>query len=186
MRIFRYVLPAVIVLTTLGPSRAGDKVLVPGDPPLTQDMVDDYGKFVEYRLGPALDRVGGRDRLAQLIVNDWKSGDRARQKAIVADLKWWREDFPKLGRAERERLAARPAAPGLDAERARQAAQTADEIHRFQLQQWNDARQQQVLALSNLQAQHHELMKLIIGNMRPSGRYVYNPSSGRYDRWVSD
>ena len=173
MRMLRSVVP--ILLAAAGLVRAGDpKVLVPGEPPLTQDMVDDYAKLAEYRFGPALDRVGGRDRLAQLVVNDWKNGDRARQKAILADLKWWREEFPRLGREDRERLA------------ARQAAQAADAIQTFQLQQWNDARQQQVRALSNLQARHHELMMQIIANMRPSGRYVYNPASGRYDRWVTD
>jgi hypothetical protein len=168
MRVLRYVVSAAI-LVAAGHLQAGDpKVLVPGDPPLTQDMVDDYGRLAEYRLGPALDKIGGRDRLIHLIVADWKSGDRARRKAILADLKWWREEFPRLGRE------------------AREAARTADAIHRFHLQQSNDARQAQVRALSDLQARHHELMMQIIANMRPSGRYVYNPSSGRYDRWVTD
>jgi hypothetical protein len=120
-----------------------------------------------------------------MIVNDWANGDRARQKAILADLAWWREDFPKLGKDDRERLAGWPAGPGADEQR-RQAAQTADAIHLLQLQQGNDARQAQIRALSNLQAKHHETMMLIIGNLRPSGRYVYNPSSGRYDRYVTD
>ncbi|HVK14330.1 MAG TPA: hypothetical protein VM597_36655 [Gemmataceae bacterium] len=173
MRMLRSVVPAV-VLVIAGPAGAGDpKVLVPGDPPLTQDMADDYARLAEFRLGPAFDRIG-RDRLTQLLVNDWKAGDNARRRAILADLTWWRDEFPKLARADRERLA------------ARQAAQTADAIRLFQLQQWNDARQQQIGALSNLQARHHELMMQIIANMRPSGRYVYNPSSGKYDRWVSD
>jgi hypothetical protein len=166
---------AGIVLAGLGGTGAGDRtVLVPGDPPLTQDMVDDYVKLAAWRLGPDLDRAGGPGRLAQLVVNDWSNGDRARKKAILADVTWWRVEFPKLGKADRQRLAARP------------AAQTAEAIHRLQLQQWNNAQQVQIRALSNLQAQHHETMMRIIANMRPSGRYVYNPSSGRYDRWVSD
>ena len=52
------------------------------------------------------------------------------------------------------------------------------------MQQWKDARQLQIRALSNLQASHHETMRLIIANIRPSGRYVYNPATGRYDRYV--
>ena len=185
MRWLRYLVPAALLLAALGPLRAGDKkVLVPGDPPLTQDMVDDYARFAEWRLGPALARAGGPERLAQMIVNDWKNGDRARQKAVLADLKWWREDFPRLAPADRERLAGKPGPSA--AERDRQAAQTADAIHRLQLQQWNDARQAQIRALSHLQAQHHELMMIIIGNLRPTGRYVYNPSTGRHDRYVTD
>src|SRR5215218_9455163 len=186
MRALRYFVPAVLVLAGIGGVRAGDqKVLVPGDPPLTQDMVDDYGRFAAWRLGPGLDRAGGPDRLGRMIVNDWANGDRARQKAILADLAWWREDFPKLGKDDRERLAGRPVGAGAD-ERARQAAQTADAIHLLQLHQGNDARQAQIRALSNLQAKHHETIMAIIGNMRPTGRYVYNPSSGRYDRFVTD
>jgi hypothetical protein len=187
MRTLRYFVPAVTLLAVLGPVRAEDKkLLVSGEPPLTQDMVDDYSKFAQWRLGPALDKAGGTERLRQMILNDWKNGDRARQKAILADLKWWREDYPKLGKDDRERLAAKPPAPGLDYERARQAAQTAEAIHLLQLQQWNDARQVQIRALSNLQAKHHETMMLIIGNLRPTGRYVYNPATGRHDRYMPD
>lgn len=187
MRTLCYLVPAATLLAVLGPGRAEDKkLLVAGKPPLTQDMVDDYGKFAEWRLGSALDRVGGTERLRQMIVNDWKNGDRARRQAIIADLKWWREDYPKLGKDDRERLAAKSPASGPDYERARQAAHTAEAIHLLQLQQWNDARQAHIRALSNLQAKHHETMMLIIGNLRPTGRYVYNPSSGRYDRYVAE
>jgi hypothetical protein len=179
---------AGLFLAGLGAAQAGGKkVLVPGDPPLTQDVVDDYVKLAAWRFGPDLDKAGGPTRLAQMVVNDWSNGDRARKKTILADVAWWRDEFPKLSKADRERLAA-PRAPAAvsEVERARQAAQTADAIHRLQLQQWNNAQQVQIRALSNLQAQHHETMMRIIANMRPSGRYVYNPSSGRYDRWVSD
>ena len=47
-----------------------------------------------------------------------------------------------------------------------------------------EQRQQFLRDLSNAQAQHHETMMLIIRNIRPSGRYEYNPSTGRYDRYV--
>jgi hypothetical protein len=93
--------PALLMLAGLGAAWADDKVLVRGDPPLTQGMVRD------------------------------------------------------------------------------QAA-----IHRLLLQQWDDARRQQIRALSDLQASHHSTMMLIIDNMRPSGRYEYNPATGRYDCYV--
>ena len=182
---------ALLVLAgVVGATRAEDKVLVPGDAPLTQGMVDDYCRYVAWRWPQAFARAGGSQRLAQLVVNDWKNGDRARQRAILADLKWWREDFPKLDRAQRERLAARDEAPGRYTERVRQApgadgrpsARDLEAIQLLRLQQLNDARQLQIRALSNLQASHHETMMLIIDNMRPSGRYEHNPATGRYDR----
>ena len=114
MRTLRSVAAAAILLAAASTAGAGDqKVLVPGDPPLTQDMVDDYVKLAAWRLGPDLDRVGGPGRLAQLIVNDWSNGDRARRTTILADVAWWRQEFPKLSKADRERLAApRAPAPG--------------------------------------------------------------------------
>src|SRR5918993_1006124 len=65
-------------------------------------------------------------------------------------------------------------------------ARRAEQVHLLQLHQRNAARQRQVRALSNLQAQHHETMMTIIGNLRPTWRPVYNPSTGKYDRYVSD
>jgi hypothetical protein len=183
------ILPALLVPALCSAGQAVEKkVLVSGDPPLTQEMLDDYGNFAEWRLGPALARMGGAARLAQLIINDWKNGDKARQKAILAELRWWREDFPKLNKADRERLAGTNS--NADADRARQAALEAEaiqrlqvQIHMLQLQQWSAATQQQIVALSNLQAKHHETMMIIIGNMRPTGHYEYNPATGRYDRY---
>jgi hypothetical protein len=52
------------------------------------------------------------------------------------------------------------------------------------LQQWYDARQLELRALSNLQASNHETQMLIINNTRPSGHVEYNPSTGCYDRYV--
>jgi hypothetical protein len=187
-----FVSSALLVLAGLGTVQAGEKVLVPGDLPLTQGMVDDYCRYVAWRWPQVFAKVGGSERLGQLVVNDWKNGDRARQRAVLADLKWWREDFPKLGPAERERLATRAQAPGPyvnplrqpPGEDARLGARDQEAIHLAILQQWNDARQLQIRALSNLQASHHETMMLIIANIRPSGRYVYNPATGRYDRYV--
>jgi hypothetical protein len=187
-----FVSSALLVLAGLGAARAEEKVLVPGDPPLTQGMVDDYCRYVEWRWPQALARLGGPQRLRQAIANDWKNGDKARQRAFLTDLKWWREDFPKLDRAERERPAARNQAPGQYAERPSQApgadvrlsARDLEAIQLARLQQYNDARQLEIRALSNLQASHHETMMLIIDNIRPSGRYEYNPATGLYDRYV--
>jgi hypothetical protein len=189
-----FALSTLLVFAGLGAAKAAEKVLVPGDLPLTQSMVDDYCRYVAWRWPQAFIKVGGSQRLGQLVVNDWKNGDKARQRAFLADLRWWREDFSKLSPAERERLVTANRTPGLSAnperqvpvEVARLSVRKQEATHLAKLQQWNDARQLQLRALSNLQASHHETMMLIIANMRPSGRYEYNPSTGRYDRYVPD
>jgi hypothetical protein len=180
MRTIRYwVTAAVLAVTFAGVARPEDKkVLVPGDPPLTEDMVDDYCKMAEWRFGAALARIGGTERLRQMVINDWKNGDAKRQKAVLDDVKWWREDYPKLSAADRQRLGAPVADP------ARQHARDIEAIQMLKLQMWNDARQAHIRALSNAQAKHHETMMIIINNLRPTGRYEYNPSTGRYDRWT--
>jgi hypothetical protein len=152
------------------------------EPRLTQDMIDDYAKLLEWRLGPAIARAGGSERLRQMIVNDWNNGDVRSQQAFVATVKWWREEFPKLSKADRERM------PSLtfsvqDLERMRQA-EDARAIHLLMLQQANAARQQTILGISNAAAAGHDVNMRIIDNMRPTGRYEYNPATGRYDRFV--
>ena len=183
---------ALLALAGLGAARADERMLAAGDPPLTQGMVDDYCRYVAWRWPQAFARAGGPERLGQLAVNDWKNGDKARQRAFLADLKWWREDFPKLNRAEREMLAAKNQVPAHYVEPsnqspagdARLSARDLEALQLARLQQLNDARQLEIRALSNLQASHHETMMWIIANMRPSGRWEYNPATGRYDRYV--
>jgi hypothetical protein len=154
------------------------KTLVSGDPPLTQDMVDDYCKLADWRFGPALAKAGGVERLRQMVINDWENGDTKRQKTVLADLKWWREDYPRLPAAERDKLVVK------DFEQTHQNARNVESTQMLKLQMWNDARQAQIRHMSNAQAKHHETMMIIINNLRPTGRYEYNPSTGRYDRWV--
>jgi hypothetical protein len=165
-------------------ARADDKkILVSGDPPLTQDMVDDYAKFLEWRLGAAVDRAGGSARLVEMIVADWKNGDLKSRLVILAELKWWREEIPKLSKEDRDRLATKNAANMRDLERLRQAS-LAEMIQILRLQHAFDARQQQIQAIRNITARGHELNMQIIRNMGPTYRYEYNPATGRYDRLV--
>jgi hypothetical protein len=179
MRTLRFLVPAALLMVTAAGTARPDekKVLVPGDPALTEDMVADYGKRADWRFGPELAKAGGTDRLRQMVINDWKNGDAKRVKTVLADLKWWREEYPKLSPAERDRLVA-------SVPPAQFSQREADAIHMLKLQQWNDARQAQIRAISNAQAKHHETMMIIINNLRPTGRYEYNPATGRYDRWV--
>jgi len=186
MRAICHMIPvAVLMLMAAGIARPDDKkVLVTGDPPLTQDMVDDYCKLAEWRFGPALAGIGGSERLRQLVINDWKNGDAKRQKTVLADLKWWREDYPKLTPAERDRLVVKAPPVGGKPEQAGLSARDVQAIHMLKLQQRNDARHVEIRTMSNAQAQHHETMMFIIHNLRPTWRYEYNPATGRYDRQV--
>ena len=115
--------PVLLMVAGLGAARAEEnRVVVPGQPPLSQDMVDDYAKFLEWRLGPAVARAGGTERLRQMIVNDWQNGDARRRQAFLTVLKWWREDFPKLSKEERQRLPASNTMSTQDLERMRSSA----------------------------------------------------------------
>jgi hypothetical protein len=173
-----FVPSALLVLLGLSGGCAAGGPPPAGTVPLTQDMLDDYCKYVEWCRPQALGKVGGPQRLRQLVANDWDNGDKTRQEAILAAIKWWREDFPRLRPAERQRLRQ---APGADARLAQLDQQA---VHRQILQQEHDARQLQLQALSNLQAKHHETMMSIIHNIRPSYRVEYNPATGRYDRYA--
>src|SRR5262245_66136551 len=99
------IVAATLMCVAAGTARPDTKkTLVAGEPALTQDMVDDYCKMADWRFGPALAKVGGVDRLRQMVINDWENGDTKRQKTVLADLKWWRDDYPKLSAAERDKL----------------------------------------------------------------------------------
>ena len=179
MRVLCQLLTAAVLISAGAGTAWPDekKVVVAGDPPLTQDMVDDYCKMAYWRFGTSLAKIGGMERLRQMLINDWKNGDTKRQKTVLADLKWWREDYPKLSAAEREKLVVK------EVEQARHDARNFEAIQMLKLQMWNDGRQAQIRHMSNAQAKHHETMMIIINNLRPTGRMVYNPSTGRYDRW---
>jgi len=176
--------PVLLVLTGGSVARSADtKVVVPGEPPLTRDVVDDYARFLEWRLGSALAPAGGPERLSQMIVGDWTSGDSKRRQAILAGARWWRDEQSKLSKEDRERLAGRITLAPQEIERLRQSSE-AQAIQRLILQQTYDARLLQILAINRIAAGGHDLNMRIIDSMRPSGRYEYNPATGRYDRYV--
>jgi hypothetical protein len=175
---------ALLCLIGLGAAHAAEKkVLVPGQPPLTQDMVDDYMKYLEWRSGPILAQAGGPARLARMIINDWENGDAKRRASFLAALTWWREEFPKLSQEQRQLLSAYNNKLMQDIARSRYA-QNQQAIQMLLLQQAFDSQQQLILAISNIRAKGHELNMQIIRNFGPTGRYEYNPSTGRYDRYV--
>src|SRR5262249_48983799 len=147
----------LLLVTGTGAAWSEEKrVVVPGEPPLTQDMVDDYGKFLSWRLGPeSVARAGGEGGVRQMSGNGWEWRDKQQGPAFLATLKWWCEDFPKLSKEAREELTAANRYSVEERERPRQLA-NAQAIHRLMVQRALDTRQLQILALSNIQAAGHE------------------------------
>src|SRR5262249_15607440 len=89
-----------------GPGGERNPILVPGAVPLTQDMVTQYCELVEWRWRLQLTGLGAQQRqqLQQLVVADWKSGDKAARQAFLDDLRWWLEVFPALRDADRQNV----------------------------------------------------------------------------------
>jgi hypothetical protein len=74
-----------------------------------------------------------------------------------------------------------PVLPGLRPPAGRDSAQA---VHIQVLKLRQDQHDQLMRMLSDASARHHETMMTIIRNIGLSGRYEYNPASGRYDRYV--
>jgi len=177
--------PVLVALAGVSAAQAGEKkVLAGGAPPLTEDMVGDYAKFAEWRWGVTLARVGGRDRFRQMVINTWINGDKGQKEVFLAGLKWWREEYPKLSAALREGSTATGPGARRDVERSLRSAANTDAIHRLQLNLSDDARQREILGISAAAAKGHETNMRIIEIYGGRGRYEYNPTTGRYDRYV--
>lgn len=177
--------PALLVLAGMSAARAGDpKILVAGPPPLTQDVVDDFARFAEWRWGFTPDRVGGADRFRQMVINTWTNGDKGQKQVVLATAKWWRNEYPKLSAPGWDRAPANGSAPGLSLDRAAVAAANEDAIRPLQLHLLSDARQREILGVSAAAAKGHETNMRIIDIYSGRPRYEYNPATGRYDRYV--
>jgi hypothetical protein len=87
---------AVILLGSLPLARAQDTVLVPGDPPLTQGLVDSYTEFFRYLLAIKLD-ADATKKFQALVVGDWKEWDKAARDAFVKQLAEWGDVSKKSG-----------------------------------------------------------------------------------------
>ena len=189
-------------------ARAGDEVLAPGDPPLTRATADrkiDYWEWV-FEL-----RIDDRQRadLRQLQTEEWGRREKEWKTRWLNFLPAWRDavaadkvDLARLRSASRRTaldglaqgegdavgkwLLARQPAPAAPAMGAGVMARPGDAeaIKLAMLRMQFDQRQRFLRDLSKVQAEHHETMMVIIRNIGPSGRYEYNPSSGRYDRYV--
>jgi hypothetical protein len=74
----------------------GDRnaILVAGDPPLTQDLVKNYGDYAQWALNLSYSRgltEPQRQVLQELLINDWKKMDQAATHGFVEQTKKWLE-----------------------------------------------------------------------------------------------
>jgi hypothetical protein len=74
---------ALLLLGGLNLAPGADKVLVPGDPPLTQETVDLYHQMWEWYFDLRLSR-NERRQLEELFITFWKKSDRATSKSLLA------------------------------------------------------------------------------------------------------
>jgi hypothetical protein len=162
------------------PGGERNPVLVAGKPALTQGMVDRYGDHVEFVLGLSLTGLNQPKRqiLRDYVVKDWKKMDRAAREEFLNTLKKW-DELVRGPRAERVqwRMAAQPQLL------ARLRIARDDEFSQWLLGLY-DNEQRTFQILSDIQRRKHETAMTIIRNMAPSGHYEYNPTTGRYDRYV--
>jgi hypothetical protein len=160
------------------PGSTRNPILVPGEPALTQQLVDRYGDYVEWVLDFSISGGLSTDQrrvLRDYLVKDWKTMDR---DAFLATVKEWVEVAAKLPDVWQK---------WTDAERPKLLAklQTAqDERSKWLLESCAQERKKFEL-LSALEKQRHETAMSLIENLKPPpGYWRTNPVTGRTE-WVS-
>lgn len=194
---------AVTLLLLAAPlsARAGDEVLAPGNPPLTRALADRKVAFWESVFGLRPDDRQ-RAELRQLQAGEWGRRDADWKGRWVRFLDDWQASASGAnadrfrtgaGRAALDSLAqtdadttgtwflARSVATaGPAAGRPGSPEAVALEV----LRRRQAEHDQMMRMMAGAQREHHETMMLIIRNIGPTGRYEYNPATGRYDRYV--
>jgi hypothetical protein len=168
------------------PGSARNPVLVAGEPPLTQLAVDRYTDYVEVMIDLSLS--GGfttpqRQVLQDYLVKDWKKMSTDDRQELLGDVKRW-EDAAAEGTAQANKC--------LNALRPKVVAQlrTARDDPRsvWLLEVFDEARALYQRRLAELKRQYSKAQAAIDampdGRDHSPGRWVYNPGSGKYDRWV--
>jgi hypothetical protein len=79
---------AVIQLVVSNLAPGADKVLVPGDPPLTQEQLDTHTEFFQYLLGIKLDEDESK-KFHALVMADWKGWEKAGRDGFLKQLAEW-------------------------------------------------------------------------------------------------
>jgi hypothetical protein len=160
--------------------RAGDEVLVPGDPALTRTIADRKIDFWQWVFGQQLDDRQ-RAELRQLQAGEWGLRDREWKERWVHFLDGWRPGV--VGGPASDRLNAGIRRAAMDSfDRADADAVGRCLLARSALAHNPDAIAMQVLLrrqqqfdqmmriMSDAQARHHETMMVIIRNMGATSR----------------
>jgi hypothetical protein len=165
--------------TAYRPGSDRNPVLVAGKSPLTQQLVDRYGDYLEVVLDLSIS--GGftaeqRKVLQGYLVKDWKKMSAEDRDELLADLKTWL-DAAEAGTGNKAVGALRPKLLAqLQTARDNQRSLWLLEIRAQELKKFAQ--------LTEMQRMLHETQLRIIRAMEPTGHYEYNPATRRYDRWV--
>jgi hypothetical protein len=202
MQPIRYCAAMGLVATFAVVAPARDEVLVPGDPPLTRSIADRKIEFWGWVVGQQPDEQR-RAELRKLEVTEWERRDREWKMRWVRFLDAWQAAvvsggdsirlqgaramaLHSLGRPDSDAVGTSILATSLppSAPIPPGRAPNFDGIQMQVLRMRQEQHNQMMRMLSDARARHHETMMTIIRNIGPSGRYEYNPSTGRYDRYV--
>ena len=82
---FRHLAAVVVLLGGFSQGRAQDTVVVAGDPPLTQSLVNSYRDFFSYLLAFKFDADDSK-KFHGLVVADWKEWDKTTRDAFVKQM----------------------------------------------------------------------------------------------------
>ncbi len=161
-------------------SKPGSKrnpVLVDGKSPLTQEVVDRYGDYVEVMLDLSVSgglTVPQRQVLQEYLVKDWKKINATVSEEMLADLKRWADAAGQgVGEAGKQVGALRP--------KLLAQLETADDARSKWLLEIAAQERKKEELLSEAERQRHEAMMKLIDNLRPSGSWRYNPVTGRHE-----
>jgi hypothetical protein len=168
------------------PGSARNPVLVAGEPPLTQLMVDRYIDYLEIMIDLSLS--GGftapqREVLQDYLVKDWKKMSADDRKELLKDVKRWAD--AAAGGTDEANKWLNALRPKLVAE-LRTARDNPRSV--WLLEVFDQARALYQQELAELKRQHEKNQAAIDaipdGKDHSPGRWVYNPNTGKYDRWV--
>jgi hypothetical protein len=159
-------------------------VLVAGEPPLTQVVVDRYGDYLELMLDLSISGgFNGPQRLVlqDYLVKEWKRMDGETKQGFLGDLKRWSEAAAKGGAELSEwRKALQPKVlTELHLARANPRC-------RWLLELYNRERHLYKQKIADLKRRHDKVMDLLDAwpDGKGGGYYEYNPNTRKYDRWV--
>jgi hypothetical protein len=164
---------------------ARNPVLVAGEPPLTQLLVDRYADYLEIIVDLSVSGgfVAMERKIAQeYLVKGWKTMGAAQRKELIADLRSWTEAAGKGGiEADKYIVAMRPRfLAKLRAARDDPLSLWLVEVRKRE----TDLHQRNMALLKRKHEMALDTIRAIPTG--PMGHWEYNSRTQRYDRWVED